>query len=60
MPLSWALAVERVTRIDSHYQLGIRPIHAASDPWSLGPLTSQGRAPPVPVTDPSLPGLIAR
>jgi hypothetical protein len=55
MALSWAETVERVTRIE-----------LALSAWEsdrsalLGPLTSQERAPPVPVTDPSVPWLIAR
>ena len=50
MALSWAEAVERVTRIE-----------LALSAWEsdrsglIGPLTSQDRAPSVPVTDPSLP-----
>jgi hypothetical protein len=55
MALSWAKTVERVTRIE-----------LALSAWEsdrsglLGPLTSQDRAPPVPVTGPSFPWLMAR
>jgi hypothetical protein len=55
MPLTCGQIVERVTRIE-----------LALSAWEsdrsglIGPLTSQDRAPPVPVNDSSLPWLIAR
>ena len=55
MALSWAEAVERVTRIE----LALSAWEADRSPPIEVP-TSQDRAPPVPVTDPGLPGLIAR
>jgi hypothetical protein len=52
--LSWDL-MERVTRIE----LALSAWESDRSP-PLRPMTSQDRAPPVPVTDPGLPGLIAR
>ena len=50
MALSWAEAVERVTRIE----LALSAWESDGSP-PLGPLTSQDRAPAVPATDLSLP-----